>query len=344
MIVDGVSVGAVASYTFPGSVSANHTIEASFTLNVALEFDLGIDKLMLGKPHMEKSVPAYLEPSAPHAPSDLVASSIRLNDVVAIHPDFAPVVGDNDRDGVPELEVHFRRSDLDAILPAGDSVPVTVTGQITGGVFHGSDVVEVRRPKVHSPHANEVVLMGGQYSIQYDVVPDVAWVALLHSIDDGATWVTDVTQAENDGSITWQVPSIQTQSARVAIAQVEEGSMTDPEPVGVLAVSEMFSIGSTPVGVGQTPRSLQLASIAPTPSHGAARLSFGLPHRARATLEIIDLAGRRVTTLVDEELEAGWHDRVWRGQGLAGRGASGVYLARLRVGAFEQRRRIVWMR
>ena len=186
--------------------------------------------------------------------------------------------------------------------------------------------------------------MAGQYSIQYDVVPDVEWVALLHSVDDGATWVTDVTETENDGSIVWQVPNIETQSARVAIAQVRDGSINDPEPVGVLAVSELFSIGSTPVGVGQTPRALQFARVAPSPSRGAARLSFGLPHRARVTLEILDITGRRVCALVDVELDAGWHDRVWKGQGLAGQNASGVYLARLRVGDFEQRRRIVWMR
>jgi len=46
-------------------------------------------------------------------------------------------------------------------------------------------------------------------------------------------------------------------------------------------------------------------------------------------LEIFDLAGHRVATLVDGELPAGWHDIPFAAQRLA----SGSYLVRLHAGS-----------
>jgi hypothetical protein len=72
----------------------------------------------------------------------------------------------------------------------------------------------------------------------------------------------------------------------------------------------------------------------PNPFHHGTRIRFGLPRATHVTLEIFDVQGRRVATLVNRErLPAGWHVRLWDGSAAGGRAAaSGVYFYRLRAG------------
>jgi len=68
----------------------------------------------------------------------------------------------------------------------------------------------------------------------------------------------------------------------------------------------------------------------PNPFNAATVLSFDVPTAGRARLEIVDLRGRRLVTLRDEELAAGTHTATWDGRDTAGHAvAAGTYLARL---------------
>jgi flagellar hook assembly protein FlgD len=59
-----------------------------------------------------------------------------------------------------------------------------------------------------------------------------------------------------------------------------------------------------------------------------------LAARSRATLEVFDVEGRRVTTLLDEIIDAGAHTATWNGRDANGRSQpSGVYFCRLMVGS-----------
>ena len=73
-----------------------------------------------------------------------------------------------------------------------------------------------------------------------------------------------------------------------------------------------------------------LIQNSPNPFNPVTSLRFGLPARQQVTLSIYDVAGRRVTTLVDDTLDPGWHDIVWDGRDDARhRVSSGVYFCRL---------------
>jgi FlgD Ig-like domain/Proprotein convertase P-domain len=86
-----------------------------------------------------------------------------------------------------------------------------------------------------------------------------------------------------------------------------------------------------------------LAPAQPNPVRAnGTEIRFALPTATDAALEIFDVSGRRVRTLVDGRLQAGTHSERWNGRDAAGRPvASGVYLYRLRAGAFEATRRVV---
>lgn len=82
------------------------------------------------------------------------------------------------------------------------------------------------------------------------------------------------------------------------------------------------------------PQVSRLVAAAPNPFNPSTTLVFEVASPAAARLEILDVRGRRVATLVDAALGAGRHTRVWNGRDDAGRPvASGVYVARLEVGA-----------
>ncbi len=73
-----------------------------------------------------------------------------------------------------------------------------------------------------------------------------------------------------------------------------------------------------------------LVQNSPNPFNPVTSLRFGLPARQQVSLSIYNVAGRRVTTLVDDTLDPGWHDIVWDGRDDAHhRVSSGVYFCRL---------------
>ena len=89
-------------------------------------------------------------------------------------------------------------------------------------------------------------------------------------------------------------------------------------------------------GVGQDnrlPLDFSLAQNYPNPFNPSTRLSFNLPQAGQARLEIYDLLGRSVRTLIDGPLDAGYHSLNWDGR-MTGSGyvSSGIYFARLQFG------------
>lgn len=71
-------------------------------------------------------------------------------------------------------------------------------------------------------------------------------------------------------------------------------------------------------------------SVSPNPSTGQARLGFALAQAGNVRLEIFDLLGRRVRTLIDGPREEGRTEIVWDGSDeRGGRARSGLYLARI---------------
>jgi len=94
------------------------------------------------------------------------------------------------------------------------------------------------------------------------------------------------------------------------------------------------------VSVRLTPTRLELLPSAPNPFVQAARLRYRLPDPARVRLEVFDLLGRRVATLVDGEKEAGPHEVQLEGSRLA----AGTYFVRLTAGPETQTQQIQLVR
>jgi hypothetical protein len=89
---------------------------------------------------------------------------------------------------------------------------------------------------------------------------------------------------------------------------------------------------------------LELTS-APNPFNPRTTIGFRLEAAGRAIVAIHDVAGRQVTVLRDEFMDAGHHQVVWNGNDHQGRDcASGVYLVRVVTGNTSASHRVVLVR
>jgi hypothetical protein len=90
------------------------------------------------------------------------------------------------------------------------------------------------------------------------------------------------------------------------------------------------------------PMRLELHQNAPNPFNPTTTIAFDLPASGEAHLDIYDVAGHRVRSLVSGHLDAGAHRVVWDGRDARGlRVSSGIYFSRLQAGELARVRKMV---
>jgi hypothetical protein len=83
----------------------------------------------------------------------------------------------------------------------------------------------------------------------------------------------------------------------------------------------------------------------PNPFNPATSISYGVERGGRVQLDLFDVLGRHVRTLVAEDQTAGIRQVTWDGTDQAGHSvSSGVYLAQLRSGGHSVVRKMVLVR
>ena len=90
------------------------------------------------------------------------------------------------------------------------------------------------------------------------------------------------------------------------------------------------------------PRSNGLGQNYPNPFNPSTLIPFEISEPGRVRLDVFNLLGQRVVTLLDEHRPAGLHRSQWDGTDAAGRGVgAGVYIYRLSAGKWQQTRRLL---
>jgi hypothetical protein len=93
------------------------------------------------------------------------------------------------------------------------------------------------------------------------------------------------------------------------------------------------------------PKIFRLVQNYPNPFNPTTTIEYNLPHRSRVTVEIFNLLGQAVRTLVDEEKAAGNYRLGWDGTDTYGRTvSSGIYLYRIIAGDFTQCKKMVLLK
>lgn len=131
---------------------------------------------------------------------------------------------DENHDGIQELVVKFDRAAFEALVPEGESVPVTITGEVHDLTwFTGTDHIRALRPRMMAPNGGEYLVGGqpatftwqspnGMVDVEYD---------LILSRDGGATWEA-LASGIRVTSFTWDVTGPSTGSALVRVFALDQ--------------------------------------------------------------------------------------------------------------------------
>jgi len=104
----------------------------------------------------------------------------------------------------------------------------------------------------------------------------------------------------------------------------------------------LTNLTSLSKATGNVPHSFELAQNYPNPFNPGTSIEISLPSLTRATVDVYNVVGERVTMLLDRLLPAGRYSVSWDGTDVNGNpAASGVYFYRLRAGEFSETKKMM---
>ena len=117
----------------------------------------------------------------------------------------------------------------------------------------------------------------------------------------------------------------------------------DSNNVSILLNRDISGVDEQPVA--GLPTAIVLSQNYPNPFGPITEVKYGLPKACHVTLEIYNILGQRVVTLVDEHQQAGYKTIRWDARGLRGaEAASGVYFCRLKAGNQKAIRKMILLK
>ncbi len=289
-------------------------------------------------------VGAYLPPSA-----GKTTFASRKSDV--LNAAFTAAVNSNKKGDGQENTIHSVNNDMRAFLWQGDDIvdlnqfideasgwilleanAINNAAQITGiGLLNGERQAFLLSPTINkSPTASvDIVTLTTLAPVVVDVLSND------YDLDGDSLSVTSVTQGSfgevllsNDGQIIYQPGDAFTGSDAFAYTiEDNQGGYAEGEVEIVMDASSL-------------PEQYALAQNYPNPFNPQTTITFGLPEQAHITLEVFNLLGQRISTLVDGIRAAGTHTVVFDAQDLPG----GVYIYRIKTPGFEQSRQLVLLK
>jgi hypothetical protein len=105
-------------------------------------------------------------------------------------------------------------------------------------------------------------------------------------------------------------------------------------------ISSFLMKGDVNTSVGVLPTEFELGHNVPNPFNPSTEITFALPSPSHVKLEIFNIKGQKVETLVDNQFDAGYHSVIWNGAGAA----TGLYLYRMQADNFVQTKKMLLLK
>ncbi len=160
---------------------------------------------------------------------------------------------------------------------------------------------------------------------------------LYHSPDGGNNWETIVSGlAKENLSYNWTVPEVTTEEGQIRVVQ-DNSTGTDYSDV-----SGNFII-STTTGIQNEknqPDNFKLNAAYPNPFNSSTVISFQLQRSTKVKVEIFNIVGQKIETLLNRELQAGTHQIKWDAANLP----SGLYFYTVTTNFYSETRRLALSR
>ncbi|MBI1796194.1 MAG: hypothetical protein HYR74_03990 [Candidatus Eisenbacteria bacterium] len=291
VLVDGSSVGAVASYTF-NTVNANHTIAASFAANIYPLTTTSIGVGSIGR--------------NPNAASYAYGTNVDLTATAGAGWAFSAWSGD----------------------ATGNVNPVTVTMNAAKSVT--ATFLDVAPPlvTVSAPNGGEDVPVANHFNVQWTATDNVV-VALVHLLLSrtglGGPYDTVAARIANSGSYDWTANGPTTSNAVFRVVAIDSaGNPGEDHSDAPFAITDQVAAADlTPI----TEFAVVVAGA--NPGHGPVTIEFSVPAEAAVVVSVLDVTGREVSRLADGVHPRGRFRATWDGRGAGGAVRSGLYFVRL---------------
>ncbi|MFH1841869.1 MAG: C25 family cysteine peptidase [bacterium] len=155
----------------------------------------------------------------------------------------------------------------------------------------------------------------------------VDWVSLEHTLTTEALWVQKTFELSSYVDMTDQV------QVRFIAQDDASGSLVEAGVDDFLLSVAYDMLSDAGDERAQAPARLALGANYPNPFNPKTTVQFELPKAGQVDLAIYDVTGRRIVTLVKDQLAPGLYRMDWMGRDGNGRQvASGIYFSRLQFG------------
>ncbi|MEW5702446.1 MAG: FlgD immunoglobulin-like domain containing protein [Candidatus Zixiibacteriota bacterium] len=208
--------------------------------------------------------------------------------------------------------------------------------QFTGGVIHVGGL-----PPAFAFIPSQTVKVG--QTLTFDVSatdPDGTIPSLSLPNPPANATLTD----HHDGSGTFSFSPVAGQEGPLDVKFRASDGVWQSDTVVVVMVDAASAVRSLQTGEG-VPSSYEFGPSYPNPFNASTVIRFGLPADRHVRLDVFDILGRRVRTLIDEDRPAGSYAVEWDGTDDRGSGLStGVYLYRIQTSDFVRARSMVLLK
>ena len=191
--------------------------------------------------------------------------------------------------------------------------------------------------------------VNGNADLDKDGVANGLQIEIQGMLDSLAMYLPPVGQLDvsvNDSSVTL----LQAQAAFNYFFVEEDRSLGIHNPqyaYSILAVTLQKLNPTTAIELidNTVPQSFSLGQNYPNPFNPTTTIRYTIPKESKVRIEIYDITGRLVTTLVNNEMSSGTYSVTWDGRNSSGRSVvSGIYLYRIQAGDFVSVKKMVMLK
>jgi len=220
----------------------------------------------------------------------------------------------------------------------------------------GIDMMDIREPQLPTP-------IGGIDAFFAEGGARYARITKENFSSDTKTWTFSVQNLPSgmDVTLTWPNNRAATaDDASIGVTNIDDRwslQLTDNATGESIDMRTQFSYEFISGGATRTftltlidgaldiednqPREFSLGANVPNPFNATTAFEIALPQDTDVEIEVFNLLGKKVTTLVDGPMKTGYHRIVWNGVDNAGREvSSGIYLYRVVADDFRETRKM----
>ena len=151
---------------------------------------------------------------------------------------------------------------------------------------------------------------------------------------DGSNWHNEVVNQPLGGGWNCRIALDSQEHPRIAYFNQNTDDLEYANPIIIVGTEDEITTSIDNASV--------IISNYPNPFNPETTINYSLKENAKVSLNIYNIKGQKVKTLVDEQLQQGEHSAIWNGRGSNGNQvSSGIYFYKMKTDNFEKTRKMI---